>query len=177
MKKVITAIVMMLVALTTNAQGKWEKTTIDGDPLKGTVASEVYIYTVPEMGSFVFWNWDTYQFRLTSDACQFNIETRYNRYDGVLTGIIIHIGIYDDNDRLLEKFDMWLDKESNKANQFVRTRNAGGMANPVGQKGKVKKIFKALQGDKGYVRILTERYNRTDYDIKITPYKEQKCDP
>ena len=163
---------MMSVSLTTTAQGEWEKTVIEGDPLKGTETTSVYIYTVPDMGSFVLWNWDTYQFRLVSDVSQFNIESGYGRYIGSYSGIKIHVGIYDDNDKLLEKFDMWLDKESNRGNQFVKTRNAGGMSNPVGQKGKVKKIFKVLQGNNGYVRILTERYNSTDFDIKITPFKE-----
>ena len=172
MRKLLLIMLMMLAVLTVSAQGKWEKSVVEGDPLKGTETSDVYIYTVPEMGSFVFWNWSTYQFRLISETSQFNIESGYNTYIGNFSGITVHVGLYDDNDKLLEKFDMWLDKESNRGNQFVRTRNAGTMSNPVGQKGKVKKIFKVLQGDKGYVRILTERFNRTDFDIKITPFKE-----
>ncbi len=67
---------------------------------------------------------------------------------------------------------MWLDKESDKGGSYLRTRNAGGMSNPVGQKGKVKKILKHLQGDSGYVRIVATRYNRADFDIKIPPVKE-----
>ena len=172
MRKVLSILLIMSAVLTASAQGKWEKTVIEGDPLKGTETTSVYIYTVPEMGSFVFWDWNTYQFRLVSDAAQFNIESGYGRYIGSYSGVTIHVGIYDDSEKLLEKFDMWLDKESNRGNQFVRTRNSGSMSTPVGQKGKIKKIFKVLQGDKGYVRILAERYNRTDFDIKITPFKE-----
>lgn len=172
MRKVLFMMLMLSAVMTASAQGKWEKSVIKGDELKGTEKSTVYIYSVPEMGSFVFWDWGTFQFRLISDVAQFNIESGYARYVGSYSGVTIHVGIYDDSDRLLEKFDMWLDKESNRGNQFVRTRNEGSMSNPVGQKGKVKKIFKVLQGDKGYVRILTERYNRTDFDIKITPFKE-----
>jgi hypothetical protein len=67
---------------------------------------------------------------------------------------------------------MWLDRSENKANRVVKTRNAGGMSNPVGQKGKVKKIFKALQSDKGYVRIVAERFQTTDFDMKIIPYSK-----
>ena len=65
-----------------------------------------------------------------------------------------------------------LDREDNRANRFVKTRNAGGMFNPVGQKGKVKKIFKHLTSGKGYVRIVCPRYNNTDFDIKITQLSE-----
>ena len=65
---------------------------------------------------------------------------------------------------------MWLDKEDNRANRFLRTRNAGTMANPVGQKGKVKKIFKALKtGSDLKVRIVAPRYNTTDFDITLIP--------
>lgn len=172
MRKLLLMMLAILALLSANAQGKWEKSVIECDPLKGTETSTVYIYTVPEMGSFVFWNWDTYQFRLVSEVAQFNIESGYGRYIGSYSGVTIHVGIYDDNDKLLEKYDMWLDKESNRGNQFVRTRNAGGMSNPIGQKGKVKKIFNVLKGDSGYVRIVTERFNRTDFDIKIIPFKE-----
>ena len=67
---------------------------------------------------------------------------------------------------------MWLDRVDNNKDRIVRTRDAGGMSNPVGQKGKVKKIFKALQSDGGYVRIVAERFQSTDFDIKIPPFKE-----
>jgi hypothetical protein len=46
------------------------------------------------------------------------------------------------------------------------------MANPVGQKGKVKKIFKALLSGTGYVRIVAERFQTTDFDMKIIPYSK-----
>ena len=82
------------------------------------------------------------------------------------------VGIYDENDKLTDKFTMWLDRVDNKGNMIVRTRNAGGMANPVGQKGKVKKIFKALQSDTGYVRIVAQLFQSADFDINIPPYKE-----
>ena len=82
------------------------------------------------------------------------------------------VGIYDDGGQLKEKFKMWLDRVDNKGNCIVRTRDAGSMSNPVGQKGKVKKIFNALQSYGGYVRIIAERFQRTDFDLKIPPYKE-----
>lgn len=170
MKKVF-ILFAMLTTLNVGAQGVWEKTTIEADELKGQVGGEVMIYTVSQMGSFVCWGWDNYQFRLTSDEAQFNINAGYNQYSGSYAGVSILVGIYDNNDKLIEKFNMWLDREDNVGNRFVRTRNAGTMSNPVGQKGKVKKIFKALQSNSGYVRIVTERFNTTDFDIKIKPYQ------
>lgn len=170
MKKLLFLLFTCMLTTTMQGQGKWETTMNEADELKEQEAGEVMIYTVPKMGSFVIWGWDKYQFRLTSDEAQFNIETIYNQYTGSHSGVLVLVGIYEDNGTLKEKFKMWLDREDNVGNRFVRTRNAGGMANPVGQKGKVKKIFKALQANSGYVRIVVQRYNTTDFDIKITPY-------
>ena len=89
---------------------------------------------------------------------------------GALSGVTVHVGIYDEHGKMTEKFDMWLDRENNRGNRFVRTRNAGTMSNPMGQKGKVKKIFKALQSGKGFVRIVGARFERGDYDLKILPF-------
>lgn len=171
MKVIFTTISLLLVTLIASAQGTWKKTITETDELKGINGGEAYIYTVPEMGSFVFWGFDEYQFRLISDEAQFNIVVE-SPVAAVYTGIHTVVGIYDNNDKLIDKFKLWLDKEDNKSNAYVRTRNAGALLNPSGQKNKVKKIFKALKSGKGYVRIVCERYNDSDFDIKITPITE-----
>ncbi len=127
---------MSMATMTAKAQGIWETTMNEVDELKGQKAGEVMIYTVPHMGSLVFWGWDKYQFRLTSDEAQFNIETGYNQFAGSYAGIRVMVGIYDDNDKMIEKFQMWLDREDNVGNRFVRTRDAGGMSNPVDRRKK-----------------------------------------
>lgn len=163
---------LLLAVITASAQGVWEKTVTEADELKGEVASDVYVYRVEGLGSLILWGWDTYQFRLVSEEAQFNIDAGYSSYTGSYAGVGIMVGIYDESGKMVDKFNMWLDRENNLANQVVRTRNAGTMSNPVGQKGKVKKIFKMLNGGKGYVRIVTERFQTTDFDMKIVPYKE-----
>ena len=173
MKKIAFMLVAMLaVACTAQAQGTWKKTVTEADELKDEVASDVFVYNAYGIGQFILWNWDEYQFRLVSDNEQFNIDSGYSSITGGYAGIQILVGIYDDDNNLIEKFKMWLDKESNNRNQVVRTRNAGTMANPVGQKGKVKKIFKALLSGTGYVRIVAERFQTTDFDMKIIPYSK-----
>ena len=167
-KKVMTIVLLLLVCLTACAQGSWRKSVIEADELKGQEASVAYLFNQPEMGTFVFWGFNEFQFRLISEESQFDVT-----YSSSSTGIMVHVGLYDENDRLTDKFDMWLDRESSRANRFVRTRDAGGMMNPIGQKGKVKKIFNHLRGGKGYVRIVTERYNNTDFDLKILPFSEE----
>lgn len=144
----------------------WEITKMEADELKGNEAYKAYIYNQPGAGSFIFWGFDEFQYRIISDNGIFNYET------GSYSGEIVTVGLYDGSGKLIEKFDMWLDKESGKGGSYLKTRNAGSMSNPIGQKGKVKKIFKHLQGDSGYVRIVATRYNRPDFDIKIPPVKE-----
>lgn len=168
MKKVLLAMAMMAMVVAVNAQG-WGKVHLEGDELKGIEEADVFMYSETGLGSFYFYGFDQYQYGLVSEGKQFNV--RYNRVAGT-TGILVNVGIYNDDGKMVEKFDMWLDRVDNKANQVVKTRNAGTMNNPVGQKGKVKKIFKALQSGNGYVRIVAERFETTDFDIKIMPYKE-----
>lgn len=152
-----------------SSNGGWQITKQEADELKGNEAYSSYIYNQPGMGSFVFWGYDEYQFRIISDNGVFNYESGYNQYSGSYSGESITVGLYDGNDKLIEKFNMWLDRDKSKGGTFLNTRNAGTMSNPVGQKGKVKKIFKHLQGDSGYVRIVAARYNHADFDIKIPP--------
>ena len=174
MKRIVSIAIalMMAVAMSAQVEGKWIKQQSEADELKGSSGGTYYSYTVSGLGSFTIYGFDKFQYFLISEKEQFNIETGYSRYSGSYAGISVLVGIYDENDKLTEKFKMWLDRVDNKGNRIVRTRDAGGMSNPVGQKGKVKKIFKALQSDGGYVRIVAERFQSTDFDIKISPFKE-----
>lgn len=168
MKKLFFAMMMAVVAMTAAGQGRWTREMLEPDELKGIAGGEVISYEDPSMGMLVLWGFDTFQFRLGSTKTMFETE-RSNGH----SGLIAKVGIYDDNNRLTDKFDLWLDREENMAFRSVRTRNAGTMSNPVGQKGKVRKIFDALLSGHGYVRIVAPRYNSTDFDLKITPYTEE----
>ena len=174
MKKIVTITIalMMAIAMSAQGEGKWLKQESEADELKGSTGGSYYTYTVTGVGGFMFYGFETYQFCLLSDGVQFNIETGYNQFSGSYAGVSVLVGIYDGDGHLTEKFSMWLDRVDNMGNYAVKTRNAGGMSNPVGQKGKVKKILKALRSDSGYVRIVAERFQRTDFDIKIPPYTE-----
>ena len=176
MKKIVTITIalMMAIAMSAQGEGEWHKHESKADELRGSSGGTYYSYIVPGLGGFMIYGFDTYQFFLISDSGQFNIETGYSQFAGSYAGVTVLVGIYDDDGQLKEKFKMWLDRVDNKGNCIVRTRDAGGMSNPVGQKGKVKKILKALQSDSGYVRIIAERFQRTDFDMKIPPYTEQQ---
>ena len=168
----ITIALLMAIAMSAQGEGLWQKHESKADELRGSSGGTYYSYIVPGLGGFMIYGFDTYQFFLISDSGQFNIETGYNQFAGSYAGINVLVGIYDGDGQLTEKFKMWLDRVDNKGNCIVRTRDTGGMMNPVGQKGKVKKILKALQSDSGYVRIIAERFQRTDFDLKIPPYRD-----
>ena len=168
----ITIALMMAIAMSAQVEGEWQKHESKADELKGSTGGTYYSYIVPGLGGFMIYGFDTYQFFLISDSGQFNIDAGYSQFAGSYAGVTVLVGIYDDDGQLKEKFKMWLDRVDNKGNCIVRTRDAGGMSNPVGQKGKVKKILEALQSDSGYVRIIAERFQRTDFDLKITPFKD-----
>ena len=166
MKKVLFLSLMMAMAIIANAQGKWYSKKVKGDELKGTKDVIAYNYIVEGMGSFIFGGFDIPQYELYSPISQFNTKV-----SGEYIGMTVHVGIYDDNDNLLDKFTMWLDKDMSQSG-MIRTRNASRMFTPVRQEKNMKKIFAAMKSGKGYVRIVAERYNDTDFDIKIPPYKE-----
>lgn len=171
MKRMLLSFAMGLVVLTSVAQGTWKKVQMEADELRGVEAGSAYVYEVPNVGELVLWDWDKFQYRLVSYD-PFALKHGYTRFTGSYTGVTVLVGIYDDQDKLIEKFDMFLDDEKNRGNRFIRTRDLGGMNNPVGQKKKVRKIFTALRSGKGYVRFVAPRYNKSDFDIKVMPYKE-----
>lgn len=147
------------------AQGSWQTIKTEADELKEQTAGQTMVFHVPDMGSFVCWGWDDYHFRLNSEGAIFNTE-RVALY----IGLQVLVGLYDANGTMKEKFKMWLDLDDSSANKSLHTRVANFMSTPSGQKGKVKKIFNTLLSGQGYVRIVAERYNAPDFDIKITPY-------
>ena len=154
----------MLLCFPMIAYAQWEVMETEADELKGTSGSTYYVFTDPNVGKFAYMS--NYQFAIRcNDGDIFNVQS-VDQY----TGQTVLIGLYNNNDQLLEKFTMWMDEAKNMGYKYLRTRNQGGMFNPVGQKGKVKKILKHLNSGSGYVRIVTALYNALDFDLKITPY-------
>lgn len=170
MKKLMIIAALFTASVAASAQGVWEKAFTKGDELKGTKSSEIHMCRDKDC-AFICWSWKEYQFGLMTDQ-QFNIESGYAQYVGTYAGINILVGLYDKDDNMIEKFEMWLDKVDNAGNRLVRTRDQGSMMNPVGQKKKVKKIFEHLQKTDGYVRIVASRFQTTDFDLKMPHYTE-----
>lgn len=164
MKKVLFMIALLAAGLTAGAQGKWEKVEQAADELTGSKGGTRYWFAVEGMGHMTVWDWDDAQFCLASDGHPFATEVA-----GTYIGMKVLVGLYNEAGEMDEKFEMWLDKDRDYPGTVIRTRNAGTMSNPVGQKKRVNKIFSRLHSGKGYVRIVAARYNAGNFDIKIYP--------
>jgi len=166
MKKVLLLMLMLSAVLTVSAQeGEWMSQTIQGDELKGTETTVAHYYIQEDMGVFVFWD-NKNGFAISSHKM---FKSTVSNGD---TGSLAFVGLYDNDGNLKEKMEIWmiLERGSDYKRLFaVETRN-----NPLvkGHKKNIKKILDAVRSGDGYVRILAGRYQTTDFDIKIPPFKE-----
>lgn len=164
MRKFLVLIFTFAFCFAAKAQ-QWEVTKHEADDLKGTTAYTSYMFSEPGVGSFVFWSNLDGQFRIVSDNGIFNYKVTSTKY-ATYRGESIIVGLYDKDDKLIERIEMWLDCESDKPT-FLETRNAGKMFNPIGQAKKVKKIMAHLNSGTGYLRFVAARYGKTDFDLKV----------
>lgn len=149
------------------ASAQWTMETTKADELKGTGEDIIYTYTDSITGNaFVYWASTPDQYLLFSNGKIFDFKSGYAQYTGHYSGLEITVGLYSNDDKLNDKFKMWLDVNASAANH-ARTRNAGKMLNPVGQSKKVKKILSHLTSTTGYVRIIADLYGGETFDLKI----------
>lgn len=151
MKKVLWLIVcLMTMVLSVNAQN-WQTETTQGDELKGTSAKTMNIYT-DDSGTFVFTNEDSYAFMVVTNEGIFDYDI-----DKYAKRTIV--GLYDANNVLIEKLDLPLQRT------FITSSHGkvmGCVKKNVGEK-----ILSFIKSEKGYVRIIAGRYDRTDFDFKV----------
>ena len=174
MRKLLLTVVFALsctMGMMAQTEGKWHVLQVEPDELKDEPGGLSYVYEVENVGWFIVREWDKYQFMISSfhPFATEHVSDLVSSYNGEL----VLVGIYDANGKLKEKFEMWLDLVRDSGYKDLRTRNAGSMSNPVGQKKKVRKIFEALRSGVGYVRIVAPRYDKSDFDIKILAFQEQ----
>jgi hypothetical protein len=173
MRKLLLTLIFALsctLGMMAQTEGKWQVLQVEPDELKGEPGGSRYVYGVENMGWFIVWDWNKYQFMISSfhPFAAEHVSDMVSSYDGEL----VLVGIYDENGKMTEKFEMWLDLVRDSGYKDLRTRDSGFMNNPVGQKKKVRKIFEALKSGVGYVRIVAPRYDNSDFDIKILAFRE-----
>lgn len=166
MKKYILVFIFVMVNVASFGQS-WNSTFFKADELTETEAYIAYSFDDPNVGQFVYWSNKKEQFRIITHNDIFNYESGYSKYSGRYCGFTILVGLYDKNDKLIEKFKMWLDcPSSNGKPTFGETRDMGKMSNPIGQSKKCKKIFNHLKTT-GYIRILCNLYGGRKFDLKV----------
>ena len=168
MKKILFILLFFTLSLfSINAQG-WRERIIPADELKGNKEYIAYSYS-DSIGSFIYWSNKNGQYKLITYQGIFNYS-KDRTPQGIICGLLFKVGLYNENDELIDKFDMWLDcfDDDGRVTEAF-TRDQGGMFNPVGQGKKVKKIMKYLNEKTGYVRFYADLYgnNPDAFDFKV----------
>lgn len=161
MKKLIT-FALLLLCMTAGAQGKWIVSHREADPMKGQEAKDVYIFGVEGIGGVVVWDWDKADFRLITEKGMFR-----KWLSNGAPFVPVKAGFYDENGNMTEMVTVSLLPEDNSMGKYIATADRY----ILGRKD-IRKIMSRMKSGKGYVRFVVERYNDTDFDIKVTPYKQ-----
>lgn len=157
----MTIALVLLVALTAGAQGKWTVSHREADELKGEEAQDVYIYSVHGIGSLVVWDWKSPNFRLISEKGMFR-----KMVSGGNVYVPVKVGFYDESGKLEKSFTINLLEEPNHSGRYIATADFY----MLGRKD-IKKTLARLRSGKGNVRMLAMLYNQPDFDLSITPYQ------
>ena len=165
MKKSIYLLLFSLLSLNSYSQ-EWEVIGHQADELKGNKDYTSYMFTDPNIGSFVCWS-ESEQCRIINSNGIFDYSSAYHQLLGSYGRLTAVVGLYDSNNNLKEKFDLTMYCDIDKPSSF-QTRYAGILYPYVKQKKKVKKIINHLTSGNGYVRIIANSYgNAPDFDLKI----------
>lgn len=161
MKKLLAIALLLLTVLTAGAQGKWRISHREADPMKGQDARDVYIYDVKGVGSVVVWDWNKADFRLITEKGMFRTWTSSG------TQLVpVKVGFFDESGKMEKLFTVNLMPEDNSMKKYIATADYY----MLGRKD-IRKIMSRMKSGKGYVRMVASRYNDTDFDIKVSPYK------
>lgn len=160
MKKLLSIVLLLLAVMTASAQGTWSVSHREADPMKGEESKDVYIYKDAGVGSVVVWDWGKADFRLITDKGMFR-----TRVSSGSVFVLVKVGFYDEQGNMEEMVTVNLLPEDNQMNKYIATADYY----MFGRKD-IRKIIKHLKSGKGYVRFLVERFNDTEFDLKVTPY-------
>lgn len=165
MKRFLSNLLFLMLAITCNAQG-WTKTTLEADELLGEKGGIAYSFCNEENTmKFICWEGNTESFRVISSTKLFDYGSNLGANGHkIFLGLI---GFYDENDSLIEKIEKFcfeLDDEglSNQAHPNRWTSMGGN------NKKNVRKMFDYLKNKKGYIRIVAPLYGtNSNFDLKI----------
>ena len=168
MKRLFTIALMAVMVLTAGAQekGVWSTGMNEADELTGTVGGPWYRYDVDGMGSFVLWDWSDWKFSVLTEKGSFDVWYNMST-NGTVHYVKVKMGLYNNDNKLVEKFENTIEADYNSMKRAWI--NPSWLYTP-GHRKKIKKMIRAIHDGTGYVRIVIERKNMPDFDLKITPY-------
>ena len=150
MKRILLLLVLCVTAMVSTAQNGWQPITIDGDELKGTESYVVYNYNTGD-GILGFYE-NTGIIVIMTDKGIFDYDS-----DDYAKGVVI--GLYDKNEKLVEKVQTPTQRTFHVAN---RGHSAFCVRDDVNAK-----LVEYIKNNNGYVRIVVDRWERGDFDIKV----------
>lgn len=157
MKKTLLFLVMFPTFL---FAGEWNKLFVEADELLGNTTS-YYNYTFHDGdNAFVFRSDKADQFYILS---QYVFDTFYDRGR---TFCKVRVGLYDDEGKMVESFNMLLGVKNNQCTS-IGTFDCDFMSQPTGQQKNTRKIFKHLRESDGYVRFVANTYSHGLYDLRV----------
>ena len=107
---------MTVLSMAANAQGTWEVSHRQADPMKGQEARDVYIYNANGIGSVVVWDWNKADFRLITEKGLFRTWVSSGS-----SFVPVKVGFYDDNGNLEKMFTVNLFPEDNHMGKYIAT--------------------------------------------------------
>lgn len=164
MKRLFVIALMTVMCIAAGAQGKWTVSHREADPLINQEAKDIYIYESPGIGTVVVWDWKDANFRLITENGFFHQV----RLANIGLCVPVTVGFYDNDGNMKSKFQLIMFEEDNHAGKFIAT---GGYY--MLGRGNIRKAMKQMKSGDGYLRIVADLYNRSKFDIKITPFEKQ----
>ena len=168
MKRLLTIALMAVLTLAAGAQevGVWSSGMNEADELTGSVAGPWYRYDVNGVGSFILWDFDGWSFKVLTEKGAFDVWRNEGTYATVYY-VSVKIGLYDNENNLIEKFDDTIEADYNSMKSAWINKN---WPYTPGKRKKLKKMLRALKDGSGHVRIVIPRKSMPDFDMKIMPY-------
>lgn len=158
----ILLILLLVMPASSNGQTlenhAWNVRSIPSDELKGTKADTMYIYVEEGMGYFAYQHNNKSEYAIKCDNGNlFDVHANPWSFPAGSIDVNAIIGLYDNNDKLVDKLEDKLDV--GKVHNIASTRKK--------HKGIAKKIIDWIESGKGYVRIVAPRLGKSSFDIKV----------
>ena len=166
MKRLMTIALVLSAVLAASAQGKWTTYELQADELTGEPGGKYMKFVNDTLGSVTVREGDDFWMRVESYDGNF-----YGIYSSTENVGIVRIlcGLYDDNGKLVEKYDSKIRGTEHHNFRSVWLDSSWAY---FGQKAVMKKIIAGIKSGGGSARIVIHRVDKPDFDLRVTPFQQ-----